>query len=145
VRQKLDCTNVIVHDLADQPTDTKYVLFLTGILGDKCALAVDGVRDKDCIMHAWRGAADKYGRYEAIVAQWNPAIPWALVERERLDMFTGRDWAKRLSQDAREFKELVAQLDPTGENQAAEAAIPFVVVGGDGPKMPGAIPVEGYL
>ena len=128
MRQKLDCTNILVTDFADQPTDTKYVLFLAGILGEKCALAVDGVRDKDCMMYAWRRASDYYGSYEAIVAQWNPTIPWALVERERLEVFTGRDWAKRLSQDAKDFKGLVAQLDPAGENPAAEEGLPFVVV-----------------
>lgn len=125
MRQKLDCTNILVRDLADQPTDTKYVLFLAGILGDKCALAVDGVRDKDCIMQAWRMAADPHGRYEAVVAQWNPEIPWALVERERLEMFTGREWAKRLFQDAQEFKELSADLDPVGEPQAQAEVFPL--------------------
>ena len=144
MRQKLDCTNILVRDLADQP-DTRYVLFIAGVLGDKCALAVDGVRDKDCVMQAWRAMGDQYGRYEAIVVQWNPEIPWALVEREQLELFTGRDWAKRLSQDKKEFKELVAQLDPTGENQATDEAIPVIMVGGDGPKMPGEIRVEGYL
>lgn len=114
MRQKLDSTSVLVKDLSDQPADSKYVLFLAGFLGDKVGLAVDFVREKNGILEG--------GLYGSnLVAQWSPTLPWALVERSRLEWFSVREWLKRLMRDSEESKALVKEMFPNGDETKDQA------------------------
>ena len=115
MRQKLDSTSVLVKDLSDQPDDSKYVLFLAGFLGDKVGLAVDAVREKNCILEGWYG--------NNLVAQWNPTMPWALVERSRLEWFSVREWLKRLMRDSEESRALVKEMFPNGDEAQGQVGV----------------------
>ena len=106
MRQKLESTNVLIKDISDQPQDSRYILFLVGFLGERAGLAVDGVREKDAVMEAWADGST--------VAKWNPNMPWALVERARLEWFSVREWMKRLARDSEESKALVKEMLPNG-------------------------------
>lgn len=152
MRQKLDSTSVLVKDISDQPQDSRYILFLVGFLGERAGLAVDGVREKDAVMEAWvdvyptTRVEDRYSssHVQVVVAKWNPTMPWALVERSRLESFSVREWMKRLAQDSEDSKALVKEIFPNGGGDQ------MVVATGDAEELAAALNpagggIQGYL
>ena len=110
MRQKLDSTDIKVQDAQDQPQGPRYILFLAGALGERAALVVDGVREKDAVMEAWVEPD------HVIVAKWNPTVLWVLVARERLEIFSVREWMRRLMKDGEQGKAFLKELFPAGDN-----------------------------